>query len=90
MTVAPKRWKQMENGKKQMISRYIVKVEFTGVADKLKEQEERGVHNDLEESSLIKRVNSFHSLGQTDKDNYIYYLPCSGDWSGYQDPETQR
>lgn len=37
MTMAPTIWKQMENKKKNMISRYIVKVKFIGVANKLKE-----------------------------------------------------
>lgn len=36
MTMAPTIWKQTDN-KKKMISKYIVKVEFTGVANKLKE-----------------------------------------------------
>lgn len=37
MTMAPTIWKQTDNKKKKMISKYIVKVEFTGVANKLKE-----------------------------------------------------
>lgn len=48
MRVAPTRWKQMKPGKKQMISRYILRVKLTGFADKLKEWDEiRRVHNDL-------------------------------------------
>lgn len=40
MKVASARWKQMKNGKKQMISRYVLKAELTGFADKLKEYDE--------------------------------------------------
>lgn len=45
MRVASARGKQMKNGKKQMISRYVLKIELTGFADKLKEYDEtRRVH----------------------------------------------